>query len=189
MHTNSDEKTTESWMKEAQKGYMRVAVLMLLSNKPAHGYEIMKEIKDRTQGFYKPTPGGVYPILRDLEKDSYIKGQWHKQNNRNVKTYRITEKGTIILRKTVIKQNEIANNMNTLFQEFAREVLNVELKNPMPMPNPFLAFREVQNIEELEKEKNHLKEHIQMMQEKIRIIDKVIATQKSKATSQNKETS
>ena len=144
MPIDTDDKTTANWMKEAQKGYIRIGVLILLNKKPSHGYEIMKEIKDRTGGFWKPTAGGVYPILRDLEKTGYIKGEWHKQNNRNIKTYRITEKGKIILRNAIVKQNEIANNINTLFQEFARDVLNIEsatVTAPV-MPNPFAAFLE-----------------------------------------------
>ena len=187
MPVNTEEKTTANWMKEAQKGYMRVAVLILLNNKPSHGYEIMKEIKDKTKGFYKPTPGGVYPILKDLEKTGYIKGKWHKQNNRNIKTYRITEKGKIILRNAIVKQSEIANNMNTLFQEFARDVLNIESAAvPMPaMPNPFAAFlkeetKKTSDVEELEHQRRQLKQHIRMIQEKLKSIEKELAEEKAK---------
>jgi DNA-binding PadR family transcriptional regulator len=182
MHRDTEEITTANWMKEAQKGYIRIAVLILLSKKPSHGYEIMKEIKDRSRGFYKPTPGGVYPILRDLEKTGYIQGGWHKQNNRDIKTYRITEKGKVILRNAVVKQNEIANNINTLFQEFARDVLNVEPTTiPIPvMPNPFAEFleeeaRKTLDIEELENKRKQLVQHIRMMQEKVKSIDKELA--------------
>jgi DNA-binding PadR family transcriptional regulator len=186
MPVNTEEKTTADWMKEVQKGYIRVAVLILLNNKPSHGYEIMKEIKDKTRGFYKPTPGGVYPILRDLEKTGYIKGEWHRQNNRNIKTYRITEKGKVILRNAIVKQSEIANNMNTLFQEFARDVLNIESATvPIPvMPSPFAAFleeetRKTTDIEELEHQRRQLKQHIRMMQEKIKSIEKELAEEKA----------
>jgi PadR family transcriptional regulator PadR len=187
MPTNTEDTTAQNWLKEAQKGYIRVAVLMLLNKKASHGYEIMKEIKNRTRGFYKPTPGGVYPILRDLEKTGYIKGEWHKQNNRNIKTYKITEKGKIILRNAVVKQSEIANNINALFQEFAREVLKVEaITCPIPvMPNPFAAFLEEEakqtgDIEELENKKKQLKEHIQMMQQKLKVLNREIAEEKAK---------
>jgi DNA-binding PadR family transcriptional regulator len=189
MPVNTEEKTTANWMKEAQKGYIRVAVLILLNNKPSHGYEIMKEIKDKTRGFYKPTPGGVYPILRDLEKTGYIKGEWHRQNNRNIKTYRITEKGKTILRNAIIKQSEIANNMNTLFQEFARDVLNMESATvPMPvMPNPFAAFLEeakaTTDVKELEHQRRQLKQHIRMMQEKLKSMEKELAEEKTKKAS------
>ncbi len=78
-------------MKEAQKGYTRVAVLNLLSQKPHHGYEIMKEIRDKTKGFWKPTAGGVYPILRDLEESGYFEGEWSSQKkpkNKGLQDYR-----------------------------------------------------------------------------------------------------
>ena len=44
MQTEKEEKTTANWIKEAQKGYIRMGVLILLNKKPSHGYEIMKEI-------------------------------------------------------------------------------------------------------------------------------------------------
>ncbi len=71
MASETEDKTTANWMKEAQKGYIRMGVLILLNKKPSHGYEIMKEINSRTKGFWQPTAGGVYPILRDLEKSGY----------------------------------------------------------------------------------------------------------------------
>jgi DNA-binding PadR family transcriptional regulator len=187
MPTDTDDTTASNWMKEAQKGYIRIGALILLNKKPSHGYEIMSEIKDRTGGFWKPTAGGVYPILRDLEKTGYTKGEWHKLNNRNVKTYRITEKGKIILKNAVIKQNEIANNINALFQEFARDVLNVEsARVSMPvMPNLFAAFleeetRKTTDIEELEHQRRQLKQHVRMMQEKLKSIEKELAEEKGK---------
>jgi DNA-binding PadR family transcriptional regulator len=187
MPINTEDKTAANWMKEAHKGYIRIGVLILLNKKPSHGYEIMSEIKLRTGGFWKPTAGGVYPILRDLEKTGYIKGEWHKQNNRNIKTYRITEKGKQILRNAIVKQSEIANNINTLFQEFARDVLNIEsAKLPMPvMPSPFAAFleeenRKATNIKELEQQKRQLKQHAKMMQERLRAIDKELEARKGK---------
>ena len=186
MAAETEEKTTANWLKEVQKGYIRVAVLILLSRKPSHGYEIMKEIKDKSGGFYKPTPGGVYPILRDLEKAGYIKGEWRKQKNREIKTYRITEKGKIILKNAIIKQTEIANNINTLFQEFAKTVLNVEsttVSIPV-MPNPFAAFLEEENRKttsaaELERQRKQLKQHISMMKEKLKQVEKGIRSKQS----------
>src|SRR5208283_5291964 len=138
MATEKEEKTTTSWLKEAQKGYIRIGVLILLNKKPSHGYELMKEINNRTKGFWQPTPGGVYPILRDLEKSGYINGRWETQKNRKLKVYKLTKSGEIILRRAIEKQSEILNNIGSLFREFASAVLNVEPeKAAMPeMPSP-----------------------------------------------------
>jgi DNA-binding PadR family transcriptional regulator len=186
MHPDTEEKTTANWMKEAQKGYIRIAVLILLSKTASHGYEIMKDIKDKTGGFYKPTPGGVYPILRSLENSGYVKGDWCTQRNRKIKVYKITESGKHILNHALIKQSEIAKNLNCLFEEFARDVLNIEPQMlPMPiMHSPFSAFlgeetgKTKLNIEELEQQRNNLRSTICMMQEKLQSLDKEVAEAK-----------
>ena len=119
MTTEKEEKTTANWLKEAQKGYIRIGVLILLNKKPSHGYELMKEINSRTKGFWQPTPGGVYPILRDSRKIRYINGRWETQKNRRLKVYKITKSGEIILRRAIVKQSEILNNIGGLFREFS----------------------------------------------------------------------
>lgn len=188
MPISTEEKTTANWMKEAQKGYIRVATLIVLSRNPAHGYEIMKEIKDKTKGFYRPTPGGVYPILRDLETSGYIRGEWGAQKNRKIKTYYITEKGRNILRHALVKQSEIAKSMNTLAGEFAREVLNVEPETAaMPIvPDPFAEFLEEKDekptdVGDLEQQRKNLQQRIIIMQERLRAIDRELAKAKTKS--------
>ncbi len=186
MHTESEEETSAHWMKEAQKGYIRVAVLILLSQKPHHGYEIMKEIRDKTKGFWKPTAGGVYPILRDLEESGYIKGEWSSQKNRKIKVYKITGTGRIVLKRAIVKQSEIANSMNALFQEFAEDVLNIETKTlPLPIvPNLFSPFLGGENqeqkdgIENLEEKRTYLKSTIRMLQKDLQMTNKKLAKKK-----------
>ncbi len=162
MAAEKAEKTTANWMKEAQKGYIRMGVLILLNKKPSHGYEIMKEIDSRTKGFWQPTAGGVYPILSSLEKSGYIKGHWETLKNRKLKVYKITKSGEIILRKAILKQSEIFGNIGNLFREFSRDVLNVEPANTSvpEMPSPFTAFLEEPNSEEnlknLEQQRKHV---------------------------------
>lgn len=188
MTAETEDKTTANWLKEAQKGYIRMGVLILLNKKPSHGYEIMKEINSRTKGFWQPTAGGVYPILSDLEKSGYIKGQWQTQKNRRLKVYKITESGEIILRKAILKQTEISNNIGNLFREFARDVLNIELEaESVPtMPSLFSPFFEEkvngeQNIKQLEDEQRHMHETVKAMQERLKILNKRIAEIKKEA--------
>jgi DNA-binding PadR family transcriptional regulator len=180
MTTENEEKTTENWLREAQKGYIRMGVLILLNKKPSHGYEIMKEINKRTKGFWQPTAGGVYPILSDLEKSGYIEGHWEKQKNRKLKVYKITEPGELILRHAIVKQTEIFNNIGSLFREFTRDVLNIEITASMPsMPSPFTPFLEEnpnseENLKHLEHERKHAYESAKMMQKRLKQIDRRI---------------
>jgi DNA-binding PadR family transcriptional regulator len=174
-------------MKEAQKGYIRVAILILLNRKPSHGYEIMKEIRDKTRGYWKPTAGGVYPILRNLEKDNYIKGEWQTQNNRNIKIYKITPVGQQILKQILIKQTEIATNINALFEEFSRTILNVEptvFQSPT-MHTPFSVFLEEtameQDLASLEQQRKQIKNMIHGLQDKLKALNGFIVKKKKEA--------
>jgi DNA-binding PadR family transcriptional regulator len=181
MTLEEQEKTTGNWIKEAQKGYIRVASLIILNKRPAHGYDIMKEIKDKTKGFWRPTAGGVYPILRDLEKTGYIVGDWSTQKNRKIKVYKITESGEAILKRAIVKQSELAHNMNSLFQEFARDVLNIEPKTlPMPlMPSPFSAF--------LEESKQESKEDLKSLKQKQKRLKEAMVTLRKELEATTKE--
>jgi DNA-binding PadR family transcriptional regulator len=49
-------------------GELRLVVLKLISERPRHGYEIIKEIEDRVAGTYSPSPGVIYPTLTMLEE-------------------------------------------------------------------------------------------------------------------------
>ena len=185
MLIDKDDKTSTNWMKEAQKGYIRIGVLILLNKKPSHGYEIMKEIKNRTGGFWKPTAGGVYPILRSLEEAKYIEGEWQTQKNRRVKVYKITESGKTVLKQAIIKQSEITNNIGALFQEFAREVLKIEPETlSMPnVPSLFSVFLDEEektedDIKKLEQKRVHIREGLKMLQKNLKAIDQEIAEKK-----------
>lgn len=180
MHPEHEEKTAAKWLKESQKGFMRIALLILLSKKPCHGYEMMKEVRDRTEGFWKPTAGGVYPILQSLEKAGYIKGQWSPQKRKR-KIYHITESGKLILDRALLKHSQIAESMNTLFKEYARAVLDLDPKAlPMPrMPNPFSVFLEKEpksRLESLELKSNRIQHMIKMLQSELQTVDNRLAT-------------
>jgi DNA-binding PadR family transcriptional regulator len=183
MASEKEEKTTANWLKEIQKGTIRIGILILLNKKPAHGYEIMKEINNRTKGFWKPTAGGVYPILRDLEKTGYIKGEWQTQKNRRLKVYKITESGELILRHAIVKQSDISNNIGNLFREFAKDVLNIEAASVPKIPSFFSPFLEEkpnceENLKHLEVERKHTYETVKMMQKRLKQIDKRIKEMK-----------
>ena len=58
----------------ARRGDIRAAVLALLAERPMHGYEMIKEVEDRTGGAWTPSAGSIYPALQLLEDEGLIKG-------------------------------------------------------------------------------------------------------------------
>jgi DNA-binding PadR family transcriptional regulator len=59
----------------AKRGNVRAAVLTLLAEEPMHGYQIMQQLEERSGGFWRPSPGSVYPTLQLLEDQGLLKGE------------------------------------------------------------------------------------------------------------------
>jgi DNA-binding PadR family transcriptional regulator len=56
-----------------RRGDVRVALLMLLSEEPRNGYQLMQTIEERSGGRWRPSPGSVYPTLAQLEDEGLIR--------------------------------------------------------------------------------------------------------------------
>ena len=68
---------------------LQLVILALLADKPAHGYELIKIVEERSEGFYTPSPGVIYPALTYLEEV----GHASVQQDGGRKLYSITPQG------------------------------------------------------------------------------------------------
>jgi len=50
-----------------------MAIVTMLASSPKNGVELMDEIERMTQGWWRPSPGSVYPVLEQLTKDGMVK--------------------------------------------------------------------------------------------------------------------
>src|ERR1700694_2289582 len=66
---------------------LRVWVLSMLDTSPKTGAEIMDSIEEMSQGWWRPSPGSIYPLLAELEGEGYVKKQ---EDGR----YQLTEKSS-----------------------------------------------------------------------------------------------
>jgi DNA-binding PadR family transcriptional regulator len=74
----------------ARRGDVRAAVLALLAERPMHGYEMIKELEQRTGGAWTPSAGSIYPTLQMLEDEGLIRGEESDGKRR----FALTEAGT-----------------------------------------------------------------------------------------------
>ncbi len=58
------------------RGSAELAILALLTEQALYGFEISKQIEERTEGALHFTLASLYPMLYDLEKRGWIKGRW-----------------------------------------------------------------------------------------------------------------
>ncbi|MEM1543963.1 MAG: PadR family transcriptional regulator [Candidatus Bathyarchaeia archaeon] len=78
-------------------GLERPLILWIISQKPIHGYGIIKEMK-RLIGI-ELKPGTLYPFLHNLEKMGFVAGKWIREDGRSIKCYYLTSKGEALLNK------------------------------------------------------------------------------------------
>jgi DNA-binding PadR family transcriptional regulator len=79
------------------RGLERPLILWLISQGPKHGYELIKEAKRLTG--QKLKPGTLYPLLYWLEDEGFVAGEWIRKGRRELRFYRLTEKGKGLLLK------------------------------------------------------------------------------------------
>jgi DNA-binding PadR family transcriptional regulator len=73
-----------------KRGEIREAILRLLQDRPMHGYEMIQEIGQRSDGTWTPSPGSVYPMLQMLEDEGLVTP--NEQDGRKV--FSLTADGT-----------------------------------------------------------------------------------------------
>jgi DNA-binding PadR family transcriptional regulator len=58
--------------RRAGRGEIRAAILLLLAEQPMHGYQIIGELAERTDGRWRPSAGAVYPALSLLADEGLV---------------------------------------------------------------------------------------------------------------------
>ena len=74
----------------AGRGDVRAAILALLAEQPMHGYQIMRELGERSGGVWRPSPGSIYPTLQQLEDEELVREQ---KSDTGRRVYELTETG------------------------------------------------------------------------------------------------
>ena len=76
------------------RGSGELAILSLLAKQPLYGFEISKQIGQRTGGALKFTLASLYPLLYDMEKRGWVEGRWQvNEAGRDRRYYRLTPAG------------------------------------------------------------------------------------------------
>jgi PadR family transcriptional regulator PadR len=84
--------------RELLKGNTDSLLLCLISRQPTYGYQIVKELQKRSNGYFQFKEGTLYPALHRLERDKLIEGKWQTlANGQQRRYYYITAKGQHVL--------------------------------------------------------------------------------------------
>lgn len=122
------------------RGDFRYLILEALKNRPMHGYELMKVLKEKCSGFYIPSPGAIYPTLQMLEDQGFVK----VVSEEGKRVFAVTDEGLKFLEERRGEAKAAFKKYEDFFTE-DRLLLFKELRR--------LALTLFQNIGELTPEK------------------------------------
>jgi len=76
------------------RGSGELAILSLLAEQPLYGFEIARQIGERTNGALRFTLASLYPLLYEMEKRGWVEGRWQaNEAGRDRRYYHLTSSG------------------------------------------------------------------------------------------------
>jgi len=102
---------------ELMKGSADSLLLYVMEQQSMYGYQIIKELERRSQGYFKFKEGTLYPALHRLERAGLIQGKWQMlPSGRQRRYYYITDKGRRVLAEKMSQWQDFLAAMNLIIQ-------------------------------------------------------------------------
>ncbi|MBP2133284.1 DNA-binding PadR family transcriptional regulator [Methanomicrobium sp. W14] len=113
-------------------GFIGIYILHTLEKEPKSGYDIIKELSEKTGGVWSPSKGTLYPTLKNMEEDGFIRIAGTGARSKNI--YEITNEGKEKLEK-IIQHRKGTEERVYLFRKIFSEI--VDKKCPVPAETLF----------------------------------------------------
>jgi len=113
------------------RGFLKSYILKLLRSGPKYGYSIIKSIENETG--WRPSSGGIYPTLHDLEKRGLIIK--FKEGRR--KYYKLTKEGKFFIKKFDESLGEVKDRFRS-FVDIMSQILDVKESELTRMMEPHI---------------------------------------------------
>jgi DNA-binding PadR family transcriptional regulator len=105
------------YKRELLKGSTDVLLLSLLSQQPMYGYQIIKELEKRSQGYFRFKEGTLYPALHRLEVGGLALAKWERlPTGQDRRYYYITDKGLQILDEKIVEWQGFSTAVSLIMQ-------------------------------------------------------------------------
>ncbi len=97
-------------------------VMHLIDQGPSYGNQLMERIAGMTEGVLSVNPNTMYPLLRRLEEDGLIEGQWEHPERRTRRFYSLTAEGRAEYRRLVEDVRPFLDSVARSIDEIVHEV-------------------------------------------------------------------
>jgi len=106
----------ERWSKEIKRGAASLAIVAILDEQTAYGYEIVKTLGERAS-FLQLEQGTVYPLLRRLEKRKLLESEWNYDDpTKPKKYYKLTADGKMALQMMTETWSVLSDELRRLLE-------------------------------------------------------------------------
>lgn len=110
---------TDRYEKQLKKGVLEILVLKLLKKEEKYGYQLIQELRDKSDEMFTLKEGTLYPILYRLEEEALIVSRWSEPKGKEVarKYYAITPEGREILVRLIGLWKEFSGQVSGILEE------------------------------------------------------------------------
>ncbi|MBQ6473725.1 MAG: PadR family transcriptional regulator [Victivallales bacterium] len=102
--------------KELMHGSVEVVILRLLSEHDMYGYEMIKTVNERSNGYFQWREGSLYPCLHKLESDALVKSYSRESNGKTRRYYTLTSLGREAAKARTASTREFCAMLSMLLQ-------------------------------------------------------------------------
>lgn len=108
---------------QMKKGVLEMLVLKLLTEHEKYGYQLISELKEKSNGTFTLKEGTLYPILYRLEDEKLVESRWSEPKGKEVsrKYYEITEMGREVLQELKNLWSEFSANVSGIMEDMSEK--------------------------------------------------------------------
>lgn len=108
---------SEEWVRELKKGSIQLCLLALLRGGRMYGFQLIKELRERSGGYFDLKEGTAYPALHRLEQRGYVKSEWVTEGPGNPrKYYTLTPLGSRALAAATAEWEHLAHSVQEVLE-------------------------------------------------------------------------
>ena len=106
-----------SYVRELLKGSTDCLLLSLINCQPLYGYQIIKQLEKRSNGYFQFKEGTLYPALHRLEKSKFVRGEWQAlASGQRRRYYYITQKGQQVLARKLATWQDFSTAVRAILE-------------------------------------------------------------------------
>ena len=106
---------SSEWTAELKKGSIQLCLLALLTGEAKYGFQLIKELRELSDGFFDVKEGTLYPALRRLEERGFVRSEWvEREVGVPRKYYTLTNRGRTALAEATQVWSAMATSLDRI---------------------------------------------------------------------------